>query len=337
MFSLKIRTLVISTVLLFLGGIVACGGGSKSSILLSIQELLERSISRGLVGVAVYVEQASRPSVIYKAGVQDQVNATPYQSNSQFKIASISKLFIALSVTRLAIQQQLSLDDTLADWLPEYATRIEYSDSITLRLLVQHRSGIPDFDSQIGFSWQESHTNIEQTLEYALDKPADFVPNQQYAYSNTNYLLLGKILDKVLGYSHHLFIQDEFLVPLSMSNTVMLLSDTDITRLARGYWDGIDRTEQDYRIPGGSMVSTISDIGRFIRALNTGGLLTAEEKAIYRTLYSFGHSGWLPGYQSSAYYDSSIDAVVVQFVNSTGGNSEQLANQLYQDIMSALK
>ncbi|MCW8834628.1 MAG: beta-lactamase family protein, partial [Colwellia sp.] len=245
--------------------------------------------------------------------------------------------FIAVSAAKLIDQSYISLNDTLSTWLPELASRIANAEIITIKQMIQHRSGIADFDSQAGFDWHNAHTDIDSTLLFALDKPADFIPDSKYEYSNTNYLLLAKILDKALGYSHQVFISENILVPLGMHDTYLMLSDIDPLLLAKGYWENLDRSMQDYVIPGGSMISTVKDIAIFIRALNTGSLLTASEKSIYRSVYWFNHSGWLPGYQSVANYHSDIDAVVIQFVNTTGGNSESIASTSYQQILDVLR
>jgi CubicO group peptidase (beta-lactamase class C family) len=202
---------------------------------------------------------------------------------------------------------------------------------------MQHRSGIADFDSQPGFSWQNAHINIDTTLAFALDKPADFAPDSKYEYSNTNYLLLAKVLDKALGYSHQTFITENILTPLAMHDTYLEYSDIEPFRLAKGYWGGIERSAQDYVIPGGSMISTVKDIAIFIRALNTGSLLSEEERSVYASVYWFNHSGWLPGYQSVANYQSNIDAVVIQFINTTGGSSENTASTTYEKILRLLR
>jgi CubicO group peptidase (beta-lactamase class C family) len=215
----------------------------------------------------------------------------------------------------------LSLDETLADYLPELASRIEYADQITLRMMLQHRSGIPNFTDQDEFDWFTPQRDIDRVLELVLDKPADFEPDARTSYSNTNYLLIGRILDKVLGYSHHQYIDEEILAPLGLTNTYSLLSQVEDKDVVSGYWYGYDDDLMglDFVIPGGSMVATAQDVGIFLRALNDGSLLNNDEQAIYSSIYEYGHTGWLPGYQSIARYHEDIDTVVVQFVNTTGG------------------
>lgn len=263
------RTMLNTSTLVSILILNACGGSSNSNNTneqvvteapTSVQDILDNAVKNGIDGVFVYINQTNKINEGYASGLQDKTTQLPANAHSLFKIASISKLFIAVSAVKIAVEGQLSLNDTLAAWLPELAGRIENSSTITIEHLIQHRSGIADFDSQLGFSWQNSHTDIERTLLYALDKPADFSPDYRYEYSNTNYLLLAKILDKALGYSHQIYIRENILSPLSMNNTYLMMSEIDSSLLAKGYWDNIERSTQDYVIPGGSMISTVKDI-----------------------------------------------------------------------------
>ncbi len=329
--------------------ITACGGGGGSATPApapppvvftpdSVKSAVTYAVDRGVDGIWVYVDEGNGLTSVETAGVSNRSTNDPARADTQFKIASVSKLFIAVSVTKLTAQGVLQLDDTLSFWLPALSGRIVNADSITLRQLLQHRSGVPDFDSQVGFSWLDAHTDNDALLALAMDKPADFVPDAQYEYSNTNYLLLGMILDTALGYSHHDFVQSAILSPLGMLDTYSLQSDTDTALMARGYWDDIDRTEQEYVAPGGSMVSIVEDTGVFMRELATGSLLTDEERTIYTSVFdNYAHSGWLPGYQSIARYNPFTDTVIVQFVNTTGGNSEAVSSEVYELIVEYLR
>ena len=120
---------------------------------------------------------------------------------------------------------------------------------------------------------------------------------------------------------------NEILAPLGLTNTYSLLSQVEYKDVVSGYWYGYDDDlmELDFVIPGGSMVATAQDVGIFLRALNDGSLLNDDEQAIYSSIYEYGHTGWLPGYYSIARYHEDIDTVVVQFVNTTGGDTWGLA------------
>lgn len=328
-----------------IAAITSCGGGSSSSSLpaapfispapLTLSSItIDAAKSPDVAGVLTYVQSGNSAHEIAVAGLANKASGQLIDQDDLFKIASISKLFIAVAATKLVEENSLLMTDNLAMWLPEYTDRIENSETITVEMLLTHRSGIPDFDSQTGFSWNDPHTNIDNTLAFALDKPADFLPNQSYEYSNTNYLLLAKVLDRVLGFSYETYIQTEILDTLNMAASFTQQSRADQRELVSGYWNNSDRKSVVYRIAGGSMVASIDDIGKFIRALNAGSLLTPEEKHIYP--YFYNHSGWLPGYQSIAGYDDITDSVFIIFVNSTGGESEQITAALNRDILTYL-
>ncbi|MEL6970657.1 MAG: serine hydrolase domain-containing protein, partial [Bacteroidota bacterium] len=111
----------------------------------TVQEQLDEAIGHGFDGMVVYVDQATKPPQYFASGWHDREAKTPANPHALFKIASISKLYDAVAVTKLVSDGRLSLDKTIADYLPELVGRIEHSDQITLRLMIQHRSGIPNF------------------------------------------------------------------------------------------------------------------------------------------------------------------------------------------------
>jgi D-alanyl-D-alanine carboxypeptidase len=305
----------------------------------TVQGQLEDAVDHGLDGIIVYIDQPGEAPALYAAGWKNRADQVPADPEALFKIGSISKLYIAAAAAKLANSGSLSLDDTLADHLPELAGRIENADRITLRMMLQHRSGIPNFTDHPEYPWFESLPDRSAYLAYALDEPADFEPDSRYRYSNTNYLLIGEILDKVLGYSHQQYINDEILDPLGLNHTYGLLSQVDAGDVVSGYHYEVepDLKELDHIAPGGSMVATAQDVGIFLRALNDGSLLSEDEQAIYSSIYEYEHTGWVPGYQSIARYYEDTDTVVVQFVNSTGGDTELISSIVFNRIVRILR
>jgi D-alanyl-D-alanine carboxypeptidase len=304
----------------------------------TVQEQVEDALRHGMNGIIVYVDQAGREPAFYAAGWKDMQTKVAADPHALFKIGSISKLYIAVAAAKLASAKRLSLDDTLVHYLPELAGRIENADKITLRMMLRHRSGIANFTDDRRFRWDKA-VNATEVLNLVLDKPAEFEPDSRHSYSNTNYLLIGKILDKTLGHSHHDYIKTEILAPLGLTHTYSLLSEVDAANVVSGYvvgYDG-DMKPLDYAIPGGSMVATAQDVGIFLRALNDGSLLNDEEQAIYSSIYVYEHTGLLPGYQSIARYQKDIDTVVIQFTNTSGGNSWTKSEAIYSRIVRILR
>lgn len=308
----------------------------------TIQKQVNDALKYNLDGIVVYVDQAGKPPAFYAAGWKDKKNKVPTDPNELFKIASISKLYIAAATVKLIYSKTLSLDETLATLLPELSGRIANEDQITLRMLLQHRSGIPDWIKAPNFPWEKPPTDVNKVLELVLDKPSEFRPGSRYEYSNTNYLLIGKILDKKLDYSHHQYIKNEILAPLGLTHTFSLLSEVNPGEIASGYDAHYDHYNMDVKMldfvaPGGSMIATAQDVGIFLRALNDGSLLNKQEQAIYSSIYKYGHTGLLPGYESIARYHKDIDAVVIQFVNTSGGYTWTLSEIVYSNIIKILR
>ncbi|MGB5500024.1 MAG: serine hydrolase domain-containing protein, partial [Maribacter sp.] len=203
----------------------------------TVQEQLKEGIGHGFDGMIVYVDQAGKPPELYAAGWHDRKNKIPADPKALFKIASITKLYVAVAVAKLVKGGRLSLDKTLADYFPELVGRIENAERITLRMMVQHRSGIPNFVDHPDY-WRKPPKNKQETLDYALDLPADFEPGEDYGYSNTNYMLISDLIDKVLGYSHRQYIREEILMPLKLNNTFGSLQEVDINDVMSGYYVG---------------------------------------------------------------------------------------------------
>jgi CubicO group peptidase (beta-lactamase class C family) len=277
----------------------------------TIQEQVDEAIGHGFDGMIVYIDQAGKPPAFFTGGWKDRQKKIPADPNSLFKIASISKLYTAVAATKLVKEKRLSFDKTLADYLPELRDRIENAEEITLRMMIQHRSGIPNFTDNPAY-WENEQENGKNALDFALDLPASFKPNGGYEYSNTNYLLLRRIMDDVLGYSHNQYIKEKILIPLELKNTFFSITEVDLDDVMSGYYVGY---EEDFKDREYGMLATAEDVGIFLRALNDGSVFDEGEKEIYP--YEYNHGGLVVGYQGLAEYHADIDAVVVQFINTT--------------------
>ncbi len=279
----------------------------------TIQEQVDEAIDHGFDGIVVYIDEGGKPPAFYAGGWHDHDNKIPANPHALFKIASISKLYDAVAVTKLVNDGRLSLDKTIADYLPELEGRIENADKITLRLMIQHRSGIPNFTDTPDF-WAAPTQTYEECLALILDKPANFEPGKKNEYCNTNYLLINKIIDNELGYDNFKFIQEEILTPLNLVHTFGSLKDVNMDDVMSGYHVGhpFDLKEDDH-----GMLATAEDVGIFLRALNDGSLFEPGEQEIYSSIYKYEHAGWVPGYQSFAKYHDDLDAVTVEFYSTT--------------------
>lgn len=301
----------------------------------SLQSQLQDATELGFEGIIVYRHELGKAPQKYAAGWKDSENKVPATPDALFKIASINKLYIAAAAAKLINDERLALDNTLAFYFPELAARIQYADQITLKMMLQHRSGIPNYTDTSGY-WSAPPDTFDGMIALILDLPASFAPDQGYAYSNTNYLLLGALIDNTLGYSHQQYIQGEILTPLNLTQTFFSLQEVNIDDVMSGYYVGYDK---DLKTVEQGMLATAEDVGIFITALNDGSLFSAQEQKIYSSIYVYDHTGLVPGYQSIARYHKDIDTVVVQFTNTTDfeGYNWTTSEIVYDRVMAIIR
>ena len=303
----------------------------------TIQKQVDKAADYGFDGIIVCVNKNGNQSEFFTSGYKNRENKIPSDPNSLFKIASVGKLYNAVAITKLVAEGKLSLDKTLADYLPELQGRIEYADHITLRMLVKHRSGIPNYTDTYMY-WASPKENADEQLALVLDKPANFKPDENYEYSNTNYLLLDRIMNRVLGYDTFQYIEEAILNPLNLNHTFGSIQDVNMDDVMSGYYVGYARDLKTDNM--GSILATAEDLSKFIRALNDGSAFrNKQEQEIYSSIYEYGHTGLIPGYQTIAKYHKDIDAVVIQFTNTVNfeGYNWQLSEIMYDRIVKILR
>lgn len=148
--------------------------------------------------------------------------------------------------------------------------------------------------------------------------------------------MLSELIAEVTGRSHHEFIKQEILKPLKLHNTFGSLKEVDVDQVMSGYYVGYD---SDLKTVEQGMLATAEDVGIFLRALNDGSVFGPGEEEIYSSIYVYNHTGLVPGYQSIAKYHEDIDAIVIQFTNTTNfsGNNWRISEIVYDRIVSILK
>lgn len=303
----------------------------------NIQKQVDKATDYGFDGIVVCVNKTGNQSQFYTSGYKNRENKIPADPNALFKIASVSKLYVAVAIAKLVRDGKLSLEKTLSDYLPELNNRIENSDKITLQMLVKHRSGIPNFTDTYMY-WAAPKESEDEQLALVLDQPANFKPDEDYEYSNTNYLLLGRIMNQVLGHDKFDYIQREILNPLNLKHTFASIQAVNIDNVMSGYYVGYNTDLKTNNM--GSMLSTAGDLSTFIRALNDGSVFRdKKEQEIYSSIYKYEHTGLIPGYQTIAKYHKDIDTVVIQFTNTVNfdGYNWNMSEIMYNAIVKILK
>jgi len=303
----------------------------------TVQKQVNKASDYGFDGIIVYVDKKNEKPSFYTSGYKNRETKIPADPNSLFKIASVSKLYTAVTIVKLVNDGKISLDKTLADYFPELVGRIENSNKITLKMMVQHRSGIPNYTDTKNY-WVHPKQTDKERLELVLDLPANFEPNEDFEYNNTNYLILSQLIEKVTGETKFYYIREHILEPLNLKNTYGSIKDVNLDDVMSGYYVGY---ENDLKTDdNGVMLATAEDLGKFMRALNDSSVFKdKKEQEVYTSLYEYEHTGLIPGYQTIAKYHKDIDAVVIQFTNTVDfdGYNWSLSEIMYNRIVKILK
>lgn len=237
---------------------------------------------------------AEKGNVIYKKsfGLRDEAKGLPLDENSVFELASVSKQFTAVGIVLLQEKGKLSYEDKLSKFFPELAF---YGD-ITVRQLLNHTSGLPDYMELMATYWDKKKiaTNKDIISHLAQHKPTIlFSPGSMFEYSNTGYALLASVIEKASGTAYADFLKKNVFVPLKMDNTFVYtrrLAPRDIKNYAFGYVkdengknvlpDNLKDSDMVVWLDGivgdGTVNSTTGDLLKWDRALYTDKLVSKK-------------------------------------------------------------
>ncbi|GAA1980093.1 serine hydrolase domain-containing protein [Kitasatospora viridis] len=242
-----------------------------------------------------------------QAGTGDTATGVPADPKAQFRIGSNTKAFTATVLLQLEAEGRLSLDDTVAKWLPGAVAANGYDGSkITLRELLNHTSGLPDYDNAVQFALSYSTDPNrawppQSLVDLALAQHApSAAPGQQWSYANTNFVLAGMVIKAVTGNDPATEIQHRIIDRLGLTGTSFPTSDPTLHgNYLHGYeyqWLGLTRADVTVSNvqafgPAGAMVSTLDDLAAFTRALLNGTLLPPAQEAELKTTVPTTNTG----------------------------------------------
>jgi D-alanyl-D-alanine carboxypeptidase len=274
---------------------------SMGSIAISANGTL---VYQNAIGYAAYNDQAKIP-----AGI-----------NTRYRIGSISKMFTAAMIFQLMQEGKLNLDKHLATWYPQ----LPNADKITIGDMLDHHSGLHNFtnDSLYTTYMGKPMTEAAMTAIFAQEKP-DFEPGAKGQYSNTNFVLLGYIIEKITRKPYAEELKQRINVPIGLANTYYggktnAGNNEAYSYQFSGQWTQMPET--DMSIPGGAgaIVSTPADLVKFIEALFGGKLISAASLEQMKTMkdnfgmamfvipfydrQGYGHNGGIDGFTSVLTY-----------------------------------
>lgn len=331
---------------------------TQESLAQKIEAILDAEYPADEPGVAVIVVDDGE--VVYRGarGLADMENGLPLTPDSVFRLGSITKQFTAAAIMLLVEREELSLDDPLTKFIPDYPTN---GETVTVEHLLTHTSGIVSYTGIPGYMATEVRKDLttDELIDVFKGLETEFSPGEEWKYNNSGYVLLGAIIERVSGQSYEEFIEENIFDPLGMDNSYYGSHSRLIPHRARGYaggpgnWGNAPYLSMTQPHAAGSLLSTVDDLAKWDAALFGGKLLkpsSVEKMATdYRlsdgepTGYGYGlaigtlrnsatisHGGGIHGFSTFATRLPGDDLYVAVLANSSGGgtNPTMMGNEI---------
>ena len=273
----------------------------------------------------------------------------PNSPSAKFRLGSITKQFTAACILLLEERGKLKVEDPVKKYMPDAPAAW---DKVTIFHLLTHTSGIPSFTGFPDYhSTEATPTTPEQLVARFRDKPLEFQPGEKWNYSNSGYVLLGYLIEKISQQSYSQFVQENIFNPLGMKDSGYDSNTAVILHRASGYSPGDKGISNagyiDMSIPlsAGGLYSTTEDLLRWEQGLMGGKLLSAASlqkmTTPFKSDYAFGlavhtanghkvieHNGGIEGFNTALAYYPEDKLTVVVLANLNGGAPESIASNL---------
>jgi D-alanyl-D-alanine carboxypeptidase len=333
--------------------IVTAGASAEptSSEATNLQQDVDALVAAGAPGAILLVRNGNETTRLV-SGVADLATQRKIGQGDHYRIASLTKTYVAAVVLQLVAEGKLRLSDTVERWLPGL---VPNGNKITIRMLLIHTSGLYDHErdaevlkpylsGNLGYYWSPT-----RLVKLAVSRPQLFAPGatKVSAYSSTNYVILGLVVSAVSGRSIGAELKQRIFQPLHLAETTYPTSKTQLPNpYAHGYFMLEQPTLSDLSAfspslsgAAGAIVSTVGDVAGFYRALLSGRVLKpAQLNAMKKTLpeaksdlvqrmgyglirfstpcgAAWGHSGSFPGYWTHAWSSANGERQAVLMVN----------------------
>lgn len=227
-------------------------------------------------------------------GMADMELNVPITADTKFAVGSITKQFTAAAVLQLQEKGKLSIDDKLSKYIADYPN----GSNITVKMLLNHTSGIADYGTDY-FNESIKHYTPLELIGLFKDKPVYFQPGKQFSYINADYILLGYIIEKVSGMSYEDYVTKNIIEKAGLENTCFKTDNRLIKNIASGYSaGGLDTInaayiDMSYPYAAGELYSTASDLSKWTDALMSGRVISKDSWESMSTAQV--DTGWTPG------------------------------------------
>jgi len=272
----------------------ACGSSSNSNVKAdthqvsaTIDEMLSQIFKDDEPGAAAVAVKGGEVIFRKAYGMADMELGVPLEPDMVFRIGSMTKQFTSMAIMILAERNQLSLDDDIRKFLPDYPT---HGHTLTIDHLLTHSSGIVSYTNLP--EWQElskKDLEVSEVINIFKNKELEFPPGDRLHYTNSGYFLLGAIIEKVSSLSYAEFIQKNIFEPLNMSNSYYGFHSKIIPKRVKGYVqeDGEFKNAEYFSITSpfsaGALLSSVDDLVKWEASLHTEQLISSDRMKLLFT------------------------------------------------------
>ena len=290
-------------------------------------------------------------------GISNRQSGTPFNAQSKFKIASITKTFTAVFILQLYEQGKIDLKAPFGKYYPQYKGDAKHK--VTIEQLLTYSSGIPNVAEKWGMKPYQMPITIDEYIDTYCSNPLEAIPGTQSTYSNTEYIILHKIITLITKKPFQQVLQEQILKPLKMENTNMLHSKDNVAGLTPSYTINDSTkaiaTDEPYLIENyfgaGAMYSTVEDLLKFdtgifnyqlLNKANTALMLAPNKQlndVAFGVWYASGYgifskpfiyrTGGILGACSNWIHTIDDKKTIIVFNNTNGTNLYGMSEQLY--------
>jgi CubicO group peptidase (beta-lactamase class C family) len=338
----------------------AIDGQTAKRIDADVRTILQRT---GALGATVLIAKHGHTVYRHAYGLRDRERQLPATVDSYYEIGSITKQFTAAAILQLQKAGKLRLDDKLSTYLPN----APHAGEVTVRQLLSHTSGMPEYlDAMDAAKAIDKPASFDKLMSYIAGKPLDFPPGSHWSYSNTGYILAGRVIEVVSHESYRHYVQTHLLEPAGMTHTFTVAQEDKLPDMAIGYDRENGQIKPARTIAAsvgwaaGFLVSTVDDLEKWNVALRSGKIVTPADYALMSTSVKtargdadyglglfvgsiddqprVGHTGGSLGFTTANEYFPRQDTQIIAFTNFVDNPEpgETITTAIFEDLEPAI-
>jgi D-alanyl-D-alanine carboxypeptidase len=314
-------------------------------------------------GATILILRDERPLYQHAYGFRQLSDRLPASMDTRYEIGSITKQFTAAAILQLRDAGKIDIDARVSTYVPD----APHASEITVRQLLTHTSGLPDYLSAISDEAATKPASFEQIMSIVADKPLDFPPGSRASYSNTGFIILGRIIEQMSHESYRDYVRAHFFRVAGMSHSATIANERTLSLMAQGYRHVNGKRERgltiddSYAWSAGDIVSTVGDLEKWNEALLGGKIVSLADYAQMATPqittdgqnsgYGFGlfidtvngqprvgHTGGSYAFTTANFYYPNQKLRIIVFTNNADvpEPGEIAANAIFDDLYPEL-